>query len=210
MKDCFFLVADKQMEATFDGFLKRDDFHHRLRTSHFTFEIGVDYAGNDAGIYTRAHEILRVVHREFQHAVVALDHAWQGAPAPQKIRETIKNNLTRNGWHKDNVEVVVIEPELEIWLWTPAIAQDLGLDQNLFVSLRETLAEKGLWQLGTLKPARPKEAFELLCKNIRKPRSGALYSRITSRIFVNRCNDPTFCLLRDTLQRWFPNNGDQI
>ncbi len=82
--DCIFLLADKQMEYTFKGFLERDNFHQRLGTCPFTFEIKVDYKGNDPGIYTYGHELLRPFCRTHEHAVVALDRDWRGAPrAPE-------------------------------------------------------------------------------------------------------------------------------
>lgn len=209
MKDCFFLVADKQMEGAFGGFLNRPDFHQRLRTSSFTFEITADYAGNDAGIYHRAHEILRVVRSEFQHAIVVLDHAFEGSRSAASIQTKIRKDLTRNGWHENEVEVIVIEPELEIWLWTPTIAQALLLDPGSFTSLRKKMEDRGLWEPATPKPLRPKEAFTLLCRDFRMPQSSALCSRITKTVSVSRCIDPAFCQLRETLQRWFPADGGE-
>jgi hypothetical protein len=35
--DCVFLLADKQMKETFDGFLGRDKFHLSLGTRLFTY-----------------------------------------------------------------------------------------------------------------------------------------------------------------------------
>lgn len=208
-KDCIFLLADKNMEYTFKGFLERTDFDQRLKTRPFTFEIIVDYKGNDPGVYNYSHELLRPFCRTHQYAVVALDLDWRGAPSTVNIQAKIKNDLTRNGWRVDNIEIIVIEPEVDVWLWTPTIAQALQLDLDLFISSKKRIEDRGLWQPTALKPARPKEAFDLLCWNIKRPRSSALYSRITKTISVSRCSDPAFCLLRDTLQRWFPNDGGQ-
>ena len=208
-KDCIFLLADKQMEYTFRGFLERDDFDQRLKTCPFTFEIITDFKGNDPGVYAYGHELLRPFCRTHKHAVVSLDLDWRGAPSAVQIQSEIRKKLTINGWREDNVEVIVIEPELEIWLWTPTIAQVLQLDPELFTSLRKRIEDRGLWEPTALKPLRPKEAFEILCKNFGMPQSSALCSRITKTVSVGRCIDPAFRQLRETLKRWFPPNGEE-
>jgi len=205
--DCVFLLADKQMEYTFKGFLDRDNFHQRLGTRPFTRDIKVDYAGNDPGVYTRGHEILRSYSRTHQHAVVALDRDWRGAPSAIDIQSWIKQNLVQHGWRAMDVEVVVIEPELEIWLWqdAPYIAEAFNkFDHKPFASLRQWLEAQKLWQSTELKPARPKEAFELVARRAKLPLSSAIYQKIAQQISARRCVDPAFCLLRETLQRWFP------
>ena len=210
-KDCIFLLADKQMESAFKGFLGRNNFQLSLGIRSFTADIIVDAQNGDPGLYKRGHEFLQLYHRSHQYAVVVLDNAWEGSPGPARIRETIKRNLTRNGWREDNVEVVVIEPELEVWLWqdSPHIAQVLRFDHQPFPSLRQWLEDQRLWNTTDLKPAQPKEAFQLVARKADLPLSGAIYGHITRLVSVHRCEDLAFCLLRDTLQRWFPNDGGQ-
>src|SRR5947208_12344713 len=114
-KDCIFLVADKQMEYAFKGFLERSNFHLSLGIRPFTYEIIVDPA-SDPGVYTRGHELLRLYCQTHRHAIVVLDNDWHGSPGATTIQTTIKQRLAQNGWSSGNVEVVVIVPELEIWL----------------------------------------------------------------------------------------------
>ncbi|BAZ10919.1 hypothetical protein NIES4071_27430 [Calothrix sp. NIES-4071] len=59
MRDCIFLLADKNMEATFIGFLTRDGFHFSLGIRQFDFDpqqdIIVDEMGNEErSLHTRA------------------------------------------------------------------------------------------------------------------------------------------------------------
>lgn len=208
-KDCIFLLADKQMEYTFKGFLERNDFHMRLGTRPFTFEIAVDYQGNDPGVYNKGHELLRPYCNTHEHAVVVLDQAWQGAPSAQRIKMKIRRNLTQNGWRAENVEVIVIEPELETWIWqdSPHIARAFTYDHQPHPSIRAWLEHEGLWRATDAKPARPKEAFEQLARKAGLPLSSAIYHKIAGRVSVHGCIDPAFCLLRETLQSWFPNDG---
>jgi hypothetical protein len=210
--DCVFLLADKQMEYTFKGFLERDNYHQRLGIRPFTRDIKVDYAGNDPGVYTRSHEILRSYCHTHRHAVVALDCDWRGAPAASQIQARIKQNLMQNGWREMDVEVIVIEPELEMWLWqdTPYIASAFnGFNHQPFPSLRKWLENQNLWLSTDLKPARPKEVFELVARRAKLPLSSAIYQKIAQQVSVHRCADPAFCQLRETLQRWFPVDGDE-
>lgn len=210
MQDCIFLVADKQMESVFKGFLKeRNNCHLSLGTRPFTCEIKADRAGNDPGLYTRSHELLRPYYRTHQHAVVVLDQDWKAAPEASIIRTKIKNDLIGNGWGRDNVEVIVIDPELEIWLWqdSPHIANIFQFNYHPYLSLKSWLEDKGMWSSTQLKPAHPKKAFELLCIEARIPHSSAIYSKIVQRVSVNGCTDRAFCLLLETLQRWFPPEG---
>jgi hypothetical protein len=211
-KDCIFLLADKMMESTFKGFLGRNNFHLNLGTGPFTAEIIVDRQGRDSGVYKRAHEFLRGYHSTHGHAVAVLDNAWEGSPGASIIEATIKDNLMRNGWREENVEVIVIEPELEIWLWqdSPSIAGALRFDHSPYPTLKKWLEAKGFWQDDALKPARPKEAFEHIARKSGFPISGATYARMVQQLSVRRCTDPAFCQLRATLQCWFPQNGDNL
>lgn len=48
--------------------------------------------------------------------------------------------------------------------------------------------------------------FTLLCRASHTPRSSAIYQKIAQLVSVRNCVDPAFCLLRETLQRWFSPN----
>ena len=67
---------------------------------------------------------------------------------------------------------------------------------------------QGLWNTNQPKPARPKEAFEKIQKISKIPRSGAIYSQITSRVSIKGCTDQAFRLLCDTFRQWFPPDED--
>lgn len=207
MRDIVFLLADKAMEATFSGFLSRDGFHHSLGIKPFRFDpkedIFVD-PRNDPGVYIGAHELLRPFLGTHQHAVAVLDEEWEGTPGVEQIRESIRTNLMRNGWEDDRAEVIVIDPELEAWIWQDSIhvAREFSFDN--FVELKGLLTSANLWPEAAPKPARPKEAIELALKYKRIPRSSAIYKKIVSQVSVRGCVDPAFILLRDTLQKWYP------
>jgi hypothetical protein len=206
MRDCVFLVADKNMEAAFQGFLEREQFHRSLGCGLFEFDARLDLlvgAGqNDPGLYTRGHELLRSYQRTHRHAVIVLDEAWDGSPGAAKIEAKMRRDLEESGWVREQVEVIVICPELEVWVChdSPQVARVLGVQ----ASLKELLVREQLWQADKPKPDDPKTGIERVLRQVRMPRSSALFKKITSEISVKRCIDPAFGRLRDALQRWFP------
>jgi hypothetical protein len=208
MRDCVFLVADKNMEAAFMGFLGRSQFHQSLGCGVFEFDENQDLlvsGEHDPGVYTRAHELLRSYQKTHHHAVVALDEAWDGAPKAQRIEQKIRQDLELSGWEAEQVEVIVICPELEAWVChdSPMVEEVLGC-KKLNIGLKSYLVAEKLWEAAEAKPSDPKTGIEKILKLARMPRSSALYRRITAQISVKRCIDPAFVQLQAALQRWFP------
>lgn len=209
MRDCVFLVADKNMEAVFLGFLSRSQFHQSLGCGAFEFEAKQDLlvaAGqNDPGLYTRAHELLRSYQQTHRYAVVVLDDAWNGSPGANNIRKKIRQDLEQSGWDGAGIEVVVICPELEAWVCydSPKVEAVLG-GGKLGMGLKAYLVQERLWEAEQPKPTDPKAGVEKVLRLARMPRSSALYGQITGQISVKHCLDPAFNQLRAALQRWFP------
>ena len=209
-----FLVADKNMEAAFQGFLERGQFDKRLGCGAFEFDARQDLivgAGqNDPGLYTRGHELLRSYQRTHQFAVMVLDEAWDGSPGAKKIEEKVLRNLEESGWERAQVEVIVICPELEIWVCHDSrqVEQVLGCTK-VGIGLKESWVGAGLWQQDKPKPDDPKAGIERVLRQTKMPRSSALYKSITREISVRTCVDPAFGKLQSTLQRWFPIEGGE-
>jgi hypothetical protein len=209
-RPCVILVADSNMAATFRGYFTRDQWHRSLECAAFEFnpDIGkdllVDEGGNDPGVFTRAHELLRPYLATHQRALVALDCEWEGSPGKQAIVTQITDNLLAAGWKANAVKVIAIDPELENWLWqdNPHVAAALRYRDTL--TLRALLEQKGLWPAGQAKPPRPKEAAEWVLRQTRRPRSSAIYEELASRISIRGCTDAAFQELHATLQAWFP------
>ena len=208
MRDAIFLLADSNMEATFVGFLTRDGYHHSLQCRPIEFDprvdIIVDAGGNDPGVYTRAHELLRPFSNTHRYAVIVLDSEWEGSPGTERIRQHISDNLLRSGWDQDRFVVIVIDPELEAWIWINSLHVAQAFQFSTFNELRELIIGKGLWKDGAAKPMRPKEAIELALRQAHIPRSSAIYKNIISHASIIGCSDASFRLLRRMLIHWFP------
>jgi hypothetical protein len=199
------------MAQVLKSFLSRGYLEDRLkcRTFDFNFQqdvvVDVRNGNTDGGIHRRAHELLRPYIRSHQNALVILDKNF-GAQLPAPVvREEILSNLLRNGWQAGCAEVVVIDPELEVWLWqrgNPHIARVFRYDESF--PLEEFLGAEGIWPSAALKPVKPKEAAHILLRRFRAGSPMVGYARIVENISVSGCQDPAFSLLASALRRWFP------
>ena len=203
MRDCIFLVADEGIAAMLRGFLARDRFHMSLGCGPFMFDSNEDIIvdpSRDPGVYTRGHTLLAAYAPTHRRAVVILDAEWDGAPSAGDISLKIGSDL-ENNWASHLV--VVLEPELEAWIWQDNVhvARALGADD--YSTLRAELEQLGFWVGGETKPRRPKEAVEYALRKARRPRSNAIYQSLASRISTRDCVDPAFSRLREGLVTWF-------
>lgn len=209
-RPCVILVADSNMAATFRGFFKRNRWHLSLGCAAFDInadfgaDLIVDEGGNDPGVYTKGHELLRPYQRSHHCALVVLDCEWDGSPGKTSIVNDITERLVDSGWPEHAVKVIAIEPELENWLWQdkPQVAEVLRYRNG--PPLRQYLADHGWWPLDQLKPPRPKEAAEWVLRQTRQPRSSAIYEQLAEKISVTGCTDQAFAEMHATLQTWFP------
>lgn len=209
MRDCLFLVADKNMEGMLKGFFARDSFHRAMGCGHFDFDSRQDmvvaHGQNDPGLYTRANEFLQPYASTHRHAVVIVDAEWDGSPGQDTISQRLNKHLTSAGWPDDRGCAVVIAPELENWVWqdSPHVCSALGFD-GTFAELRTALESQSFWQQNEAKPDRPKEAIEWALRQSRKGRSSAIYQQLAMRVTARGCTDAAFHTLRNALLQWFP------
>jgi hypothetical protein len=210
-RPCVFLVADGTMAQVLKKFLEREYLEERLgcRTFDFNFQqdvvVDVKNGNTDGGIHRRAHELLRPYQRSHQNALVMLDQSFGGERPAGEVRAEILTNLQHNGWSAACAEVVVIDPELEIWLWqrgSPHVAR--AFRHSGPSSLEELLETQDFWPSGALKPSRPKDAANWLLRRYRPGAPIVVYGRIVASVSVGGCQDPIFNLLVNTLRRWFP------
>ena len=197
MEDLGLIVADKNMEFTLKGIFSRPE---SLGIRSITFQINVHY-GHDGGVRTNGPETLALLRSKFSHGIVMLDLEGSGADGDAASVERDLNDRLKTTWG-DRAKAIVIEPELDAWIWGSdnAIRQALGCS---IADIRPRLREAGFEFQPNSKPTRPKEAFELLMRELREPRSSSHYEKITSSISLARCVDPAFIRLRESLQHWF-------
>lgn len=211
MRDCIFLLADANMRAAFEGFFSRSGFHKRLGCGAFEFDprqdIKVAAGDNDPGLYTRGHELLRPFQSSHHRAVVVLDAKWEGSPGAEAIKQHLTEQIQSTGWKNGTFQVIVIDPELENWIWqqNDHVARGLGFE-NSSALMAEADIQRA-WPDGASKPTQPKETLESVLKKKRIPRSSAIYKKITSQVSIRRCRDGAFQELVEALRDWFPDEG---
>jgi hypothetical protein len=201
MKDLVILVADKNMEHAIEGLLGRPQ---ALNMRQATYDIYV-HSRRDPGCLNEAHNFLRPFLGAYDHALVMFDHQGCGREQvpPDDLADEVKARLEQNGW-PGQAEVVVLAPELEVWVWSasPHVETCLGWTGH-YPPLREWLADNGHWALDEEKPPRPKETMEAALREVRKPRSSAIYLELAQRVSLHGHTEPTFVRFTQTLQRWY-------
>jgi len=210
MRDLLFLVTDGTMEQILLGFFGREQPHRSIGCGPIDLDLEPDsdiivFAGaNDSGGYKGTADWLRGWSRNYRHVVVMIDAEWDGSPGADAIREKIERDIADAGWSEDAGLALVLEPEVDIWLWadSPHVATAMRWPSKQ--ELREALVREGFLGADEAKPKRPKEAAEWALRQRGVRRSRALYKKIASQVSLKGCNDPALLQLVEALRRWFP------
>jgi hypothetical protein len=207
LRPVMFIVADKNMEYMFRGFLERPNAHLSLACGAFDFQPAHDLISapdHDPGLYAKAGGYARGASRSHARLVIALDAEWEGSPGAVKIATHVGRECQQVGWDPEHVCAVVIDPEIENWVWQDNPNVQAAVGHQGPKTLRRLLAEDGTWPEDASKPHRPKETLEAVLRRNRVPRSSGLYRKIAGRVTVKGCTDPAFRSLVAAMQRWFP------
>ncbi len=206
VNDLVILVADKNMEFAVKGLLEN---HKKLGLHPLPEERRkILQAQQDAGCFRRCDDLLRPFSKDFNHALVMLDREGSGKEklSRKEMEDDIENRLAVSGW-EDRAVAVVFDPELEIWVWSDSPQVDMVLDWGTrSPNLRAWLVEKLWLQPGEIKPARPKEALEAVLREVKRARSSAIYLELAQKVSFQKCTDPAFLKMKQTLQNWFPKD----
>ena len=201
MKDLLALVADQDMAKTLAALLQQ---HENLGIRPIEYQVE-RHLQRDAGCRADAARRLRPHFRQYRQAIVMLDKHGCGREnsSREDIQSEIEQNLARNGWG-DRAKAVVIDPELEAWVWTGSqhVADVLGW-QKTYEDLRAWLADRGLWSAGAAKPSDPKAAMKAVLRETNKAHSAALFGDLAEHTTWRHCRCPAFTELKQTLKHWF-------
>ncbi len=200
--DLVVLSADNNIEHAIKGLLSRTESLHMCKiTPQYK-----RHPDKDGGCRKKSTELLRLYHKIAHHALVIFDYEGCGdtTTTASDIEVLIEKTLAESGWG-DRCGVVVMEPELERWVWTASerIPGILGHGCN-YSELVQQLTEEGFIFDQVGKPTRPKEAVEMLLQKARKPRTSAIYREIAEKVSLQRCTDRSYLKLQRLLQQWFP------
>lgn len=206
-KDLMVIVADGDMESVIRSLLSRPQ---AIGIRSLSFDVK-RHLQRDAGCRTDSHTYLRLWMNSFNYAMVVFDREGSGGEQMprEQLEATVESNLSRNGW-RDRCAVVVIDPELESWVWSrsPHVDRLLGWDGHS-PSLREWIqSETDYWHPDRTKPERPKEAMDAVLRRTKKRTSAALFADLASQVSVRNCSDPSFSKFQKALQNWFAVGED--
>ena len=206
ISDLVILVPDKNIEFAVRGLLSRPESMGIRRPSYAIYA----HPERDPGCRLRADDFLSVFAKQFSHALVIFDLEGSGGQdqGRKALEEDMEGRLARKGW--TDCAAIVIDPELEIWVWSdsPEVDSVLGWTGRN-PSLREWLRDRNLLADDAVKPLRPKEAMEACLRESGRKRSSSIYEELASRVSFNRCTDPAFEKLKSILQTWFGASIDK-
>ena len=199
--DLVVLVADADAEWTVRTLLKTRRTGLGIRSVHVKV---VRHPQRDAGVYLHCHEFLRQYLGKADYALVMLDREGSGreSMSAEEIEMDIENRLVQNGWSPENVAAVVLDPELETWVWSSSlhVAEVIGLEHRELQTILEQTPTNALD-----KPKRPKEVLQKALRQSKRPFSARIFQELAERVSLRRCQDRAFGKFRSTLQRWFPD-----
>lgn len=199
--DLVVLVADKNMEYSVRGILERPQ---SLGIPKIDFVI-YTHPKRDPGCFVDGHNYLLREVNKFHHALVIFDREGCGRDrlTRKELENEIEIRLSSSGWG-ERAAAIVIDPELEAWLWSDSPEVDSALGwEGKSPSLRTWLKEKEFFKEDSPKPSPPKNAVEEALKKVFKPRSASLYYQVAKSVSLKRCSDPAFLKLKEKLTLWF-------
>ena len=201
-RDLVVLVPDKNFESAMLGILARPKSLGIRPVAHQVLV----HPERDPGVLLRGPELLKPHVRSFSHALALFDRQGCGREneSPGALETDLGNRLTRSGWD-NRAAVVVVDPELEMWVWSdsPHLAESLWWPGPPSEPARSWLAARGLWIPGNPKPHRPKEALETVLRHVKRPRSSSIYREIADKVSLDRCRDSSFLRFKEILSTWF-------
>jgi hypothetical protein len=204
MNELIILVPCIDIETVLDTLLtyRTND----LKITPINFKI-LRHPNRDSGCCKDAVNSIRPFIKSYKYALVVFDKHGSGKDEDVKknIEETIEEELGKNGW-KDKCACIVIEPELENWVWVKSdhIAHSLGWKN--WKELYSWLIKEKHWTEGNPKPKDPKDAMDTVLRICQKRHSASIFKNITQNVTFESCIDTSFFKLKTVLNRWFKPN----
>ena len=216
MRDVIFHLADEHMEKGLRAFFSRDDWQYALGCKQFDIDplsqqdIFRVAGHTDGGIWKHAGTNLRLFTDKYRFAVIVLDADFEPHPGADVLQEDIAKAMVEAGWDLERFAVIVIQPELEAWLWAPNLNVAKAFGHADFDVLRGNLERERLWTAGDPKPHDLKRARDHAARLGGKKTGGPIFKGVFSEISkraCDRCVEPGFIALRAALRKWFPPEG---
>lgn len=199
MKDLLCWVPDADIQAVLQVIL--ENRRESIQMRQVTFDI-FRHKQRDPGLFATGVSLLSESQRNYHHVLIILDAAWEGAP--RNLQQALDGKITQAGL-QDWAQAVVIDPELEVWVWSQFrhVAEALGWKGGV-KSMSLWLMQRGLLNPKDTKPKDPKKAAEEVLRYVGKPRSSSIYRELAKKVGLRNCTDKSFQRFAKTLREWFP------
>jgi len=201
-KDLIVLTADKHAQFTMRSLLMR---HHALGIRPIEFDIFV-HPFRDPGCLRESGTFLSVFRDSYEYALVVFDRVGCGRENDSRevLEGDVESAMKKSGWAQSCAAAIVLDPELEIWIWSdsPQVDEALGWHQQS-PDLRSWLRKKQYLTPNALKPAQPKEAMISALRKVRRAQSSSIFQVLAETVSVERCSDAAFAKLKAILKSWF-------
>ncbi|HXG58243.1 MAG TPA: hypothetical protein VNL91_04400 [Thermoanaerobaculia bacterium] len=204
--DLVILTADEDQRQVCRSLLSHQTPSLGIRS--VTHEI-LKHNRRDPGCLNEAEDILRSYHRRARHALVMFDHDGCGMEArpAAEVERIVFDRLYASGW-EDRAAVIVIEPELEAWVWSDSPEVERVFEwQGDRKSMTAFLEANGILRNVRGKFVPPKKAVDLVLRETGLKRSSALFGELAERVSLQRCTDGSFRRLANLLLQWFPRSS---
>ena len=200
MKDLVILVADPTMKACVEGLLPRVPVVNGTRA--FDYDIIV-HPKRDGGCRTQSGDLLNPLSTSYKKSIIIFDKEGSGKETLTREDLELQVEQSLQDFWENRISVIVIDPELENWIWVRS--QNLAHTLNwLNVDELFSWLEQENWKKpNDNKPARPKEALEAALRKSKKPFSSSIHKSIAEHASYKRCTDPAFLKLINKLCEWF-------
>jgi hypothetical protein len=190
-RDLVVLAADKNAEFALRGLLSR---HHALDIRPVAADIYV-HPERDPGCLLKSDAFLAAFLQSHSHAMVIFDREGCGKEhlSPTELADQVESALERKGWTRRHTTAIILDPELEIWVWSDSPEVDVVLGwQGRDPNLRAWLATNQYIVANIAKPQRPKEAMQAALRQVRQARSSSLFQRLAETVSFDRCDFLSF------------------
>ncbi len=201
MKDLVVLVADRDAKAVLESLLPRSK---SLGIREICFQVYA-HSERDPGCFLRCHDFLRCFQAKYSQALVLFDKEGCGREdmSRMEIEKEVEIRLSQSGW-KDRSRAIVLDPELEAWVWSgsPHVESVLGW-RGSRAPMEDWIRKRGFLAKRQVKPSRPKETMEAILHEVRTHSSSALFQHMAEIVSFKKCTDPAFLKLLEVLRGWF-------
>jgi len=201
LKDLVVLCADRCILAAVEGILRRPQ---ALQTRELDCKLLL-HPAQDSGCATTGPDLLQSQVRLYQHALILMDWEFSGRAADRvSLERDLETRMSNSGWD-DRAAAIVIEPEVEAWVWSTSLHVPASLGWKTEAGdIRTWLRSRGFQFDANEKPRRPKEAMHEVLRFVRKKPTSAIFAELAQEVSLERCSDAAFLKLRDLLRKWFP------